>query len=93
VSKPIRVLIVEDSENDALLLVRELWRGGFEPEFDRVDTSEAMVAALAKQTWDLVISDYSMPHFSGIAALKLLRKSGLDLPFHPLDAVTFAGES
>jgi len=80
-SKPIRVLIVEDSENDALLLVRELRRGGFEPEFERVDTPEAMTAALADGKWDIVIADYTMPRFSGIAALELLKQSGLDLPF------------
>jgi signal transduction histidine kinase/FixJ family two-component response regulator len=78
---PIRVLIVEDSENDALLLVRELWRGGFEPEFERVETAAAMAAALAEQRWDLVLSDYSMPHFSGIAALQILNQSGVDIPF------------
>jgi diguanylate cyclase (GGDEF)-like protein len=80
-SKPIRVLLVEDSENDALLLVRELRRGGFEPELERVDTAESMAAALTRQVWDLLISDYSMPHFNGIAALELLKQSGLDLPF------------
>jgi GAF domain-containing protein len=80
-SKPIRVLIVEDAENDALLLVRELRRGGFEPKFERVETAEAMARALAEQTWDLVVSDYSMPHFNGIAALSVLNQCGLDLPF------------
>jgi signal transduction histidine kinase/FixJ family two-component response regulator len=80
-SQPIRVLIVEDSENDALLLVRELRRGGFDLKFKRVETAEAMAAALAQKTWDLVISDYSMPHFSGTAALELLKQCGLDLPF------------
>jgi len=80
-SRTIRVLIVEDSENDALLLVRELRRSGFEPAFARVDTTDAMAAALAKQTWDLVIADYTMPHFSGIAALELLKQIGLDIPF------------
>jgi diguanylate cyclase len=80
-SKPIRVLIVEDSENDALLLVRELRRGGFEPDFERLETATAMAAALANSKWDLVVSDYSMPRFSGIAALELLKQSGLDLPF------------
>jgi signal transduction histidine kinase/FixJ family two-component response regulator len=79
--KPIFVLIVEDSENDALLLVRELRRGGFASEFERVDTAEAMAAALAERTWDIVIADYIMPHFSGIAALEVLKQSGLDLPF------------
>jgi diguanylate cyclase (GGDEF)-like protein len=80
-SKPIRVLIVEDSENDALLLVRELRRGGFEPEFERVETATAMAATLANDKWDLVVSDYSMPRFSGTAALEVLKQSGLDLPF------------
>jgi diguanylate cyclase (GGDEF)-like protein len=79
--KPLRVLIVEDSENDALLLLRALWRGGYEPQFERVDTPEAMANALGAQEWDIVISDYSMPHFSGLAALWVLKQSGLDLPF------------
>ncbi|MBM4278485.1 MAG: PAS domain S-box protein [Deltaproteobacteria bacterium] len=78
---PIRVLIVEDSEEDAFLLVRELRRGGYDPVFERVDTPEGMAVALEKQLWDIVISDYVMPHFSGLAALKLLKTSGLDLPF------------
>ena len=80
-SKPFRVLIVEDSEDDALLLFRELRRGGFEPEFQRVETAEAMSSALGSREWDLVISDYSMPYFSGVAALEVLKKSGLDIPF------------
>ncbi len=78
---PLRVLIVEDSEDDTLLLVRELKRGGYDPIFERVDTPEAMAAALEIQTWDIVIADYVMPHFSGLNALKLLQKSGLDIPF------------
>lgn len=80
-SRTLRVLIVEDSENDALLLVRELRRNGIEPAFERVDTADAMAAALANQTWDLVIADYTMPRFSGIAALELLKQIGLDIPF------------
>ncbi len=79
--KPLRVLIVEDSEDDATLLLRELRRGGFDPAYERVDTAEAMSAALARQTWDIIISDYVMPRFSGMDALKLLQKSGIDLPF------------
>ncbi len=78
---PLRVLIVEDSEDDATLLVRELRRGGYEPTFVRVDTPDAMKSALTNQTWDIVISDYVMPKFSGIAALKLFQESGIDLPF------------
>ncbi|WP_287582679.1 PAS domain S-box protein [Candidatus Borrarchaeum sp.] len=78
---PLRVLIVEDSEDDATLLVRELRRGGYEPTFVRVDTPDAMKSALTNQIWDIVISDYVMPKFSGIAALKLFQESGIDLPF------------
>jgi len=78
---PLRVLIVEDSEEDTLLIVRELKRGGFDPIHERVETAEAMSAALAKQTWDLIISDYVMPRFNGLGALKLLQRSGIDLPF------------
>ena len=78
---PLRVLIVEDSEDDAILLLRELRRGGCDPIFERVDTPAAMTDALDKRTWDIVIADYSMPHFSAPEALKLMQKSGLDLPF------------
>src|SRR5579871_1797719 len=80
-SHGLRVLIVDDSESDAQLLVWELRRAGYHPSFERVDTAEAMGAALARQQWDVVISDYTMPGFSGRNALQLLRASGLDLPF------------
>jgi len=79
--KPLRVLIVEDSEDDALLLVFELRRGDYSPVFQRVETVEAMRRALDEQSWDLVISDYVLPGFSGLEALRLVRRSGLDLPF------------
>ncbi|HEX5973757.1 MAG TPA: PAS domain S-box protein, partial [Rubrobacteraceae bacterium] len=79
---PLRVLIVEDFEGDALLLLRELRRGGYEPEYVRVDTAEAMEAALEEREWDLVVADHSMPTFSSQAALELLRGKGFeDLPF------------
>jgi signal transduction histidine kinase len=80
-AKPLRLLIVEDSEDDATLVVRHLNRAGYQVEFRRVDTAEALTAALAVGPWDLVLSDYSMPHFSGTAALQSLRESGLDIPF------------
>jgi len=79
--KPLRVLVVEDREEDAQLLLLYLRRGDFDVTFERVDTPEAMSDALAKQPWDIVISDYSMPRFSGLAALALLKQRKLDLPF------------
>ena len=79
---PLRVLLVEDSEDDALLLLRELRRGGYEPLSERVDTAAEMEAALDERGWDLVIADHSMPEFSSSAALELLRRKGfVDLPF------------
>src|SRR5918995_914129 len=79
---PLRVLLVEDSEDDALLLVRMLRRGGYDTTWERVDTAAAMEAALDGRSWDLIISDHSMPTFSSFAALGLLRRKGfVDLPF------------
>src|SRR5437899_2154934 len=78
---PLRVLIAEDSEDDARLLLRELQRAGFDPAYERVDSPTSMQAALDRQAWDLVIGDYSMPAFSGPAALALLRARDLDTPF------------
>ena len=79
-SGPLRALIVEDIELDAALLVREL-RRAYDLSFERVETPDAMQAALDKGTWDIVLSDYSMPRFSGPAALALVRGCDLDLPF------------
>ena len=76
-----RILIVDDSADDAELTVRALRRGGCDLRYQRVDTPETMRAALVNGTWDLVIADYSMPRFNGLAALKMLRETGLDLPF------------
>jgi diguanylate cyclase (GGDEF)-like protein len=80
-SKSLNALIVEDSEDDAQLLVRELHRGGYEPVFARVDTPEAMSSELARRSWDIVFADFTMPRFGAFDALALLHKSGLDLPF------------
>jgi hypothetical protein len=81
VGKPLRALIVEDVERDALLVLRELKRGGFDVTSERVDTPEAMTAALAEQPWEIVISDYSMPRFSAPMALEIVKALKLDLPF------------
>jgi signal transduction histidine kinase len=78
---PLRVLIVEDSEDDLKLLVRELKRSGYDVTFERVETPGAMTAALAGGPWDIVLSDFSLPHFSAPAALRVVNESGIDLPF------------
>src|SRR6266853_461195 len=78
---PLRVLMIEDSEDDAVLLLRELRRGGYDVEFERVDLPGTLKSALDTQVWDLVVSDFSMPHFSGTDALHLLRAKGSDIPF------------
>ena len=80
-SIPLRLLLIEDSEDDASLVVRTLRRGGYDLTYERVETAEAMRDALARHPWDLVISDYSMPQFTGPAALGLLHEIGIDLPF------------
>ena len=77
----LRVLIVEDSEEDALLLVRELRRGGYEAAYQRVDSPSGVRATLEHETWDLVVSDYNIPGFGGLEALALVRDRGLDIPF------------
>ena len=80
-TKTLRCLIVEDVEDDAQLMLRQLRAAGYDVTWERVDTPEAMRAALAHQPWDVVLSDYRMPRFSGLAALEILRESGIDLPF------------
>jgi PAS domain S-box-containing protein len=76
----LRVLVVEDSEDDMLLILRELQRGGYSLEYVRVETPGEMQAALDRQSWDVVIADYTLPEFSAPAALKLLQQQQ-DLPF------------
>ena len=77
----LHVLVVEDNEKDAALLLRELKRGGYEVVHERVETAPTMVAALQNRRWDLIVSDFSMPQFSARGALDVLAQSGLDLPF------------
>jgi diguanylate cyclase (GGDEF)-like protein len=79
--KPLSLLIVEDCEDDALLVLMCLRNAGFEPAWKRVDTEPALAAALDEQPWDLLISDHSMPEFSAPAALAHVRGRGLDVPF------------
>lgn len=80
-SNPLRVLIVEDSVEDTFFVVRELQRGGFNVTFERVDSAATLQGALENGCWDLVISDYSMPQFSGEDALSIFQHHELDIPF------------
>lgn len=77
----LRILLVEDSEDDARLLLREIQRGGYEVEAERVETAESMRAALERQPWDIIICDFSLPRFSAPKALELLKQTNIDLPF------------
>lgn len=79
--RPLRALLVEDSENDAELLLRALRRGGYEVAHRRVDSATSLLEGLEAGEWDIVVSDYSMPGFTGMAALKIVREKGYDMPF------------
>jgi signal transduction histidine kinase len=78
---PLRLLIVEDLETDAELLLRVLRRAGYDPDYQRVDDAPSMRAALEGRTWDLVVSDHHMPRFDALAALAILRAHDPDVPF------------
>jgi signal transduction histidine kinase len=79
-SRELRVLLLEDDENDAVLLLRELSRLGYQVTWERVQSREAMELALSRD-WDLIVSDYSMPRFDALDALDLCRERAMDLPF------------
>src|SRR5439155_24665582 len=80
-TRSLRVLILEDNENDAELLLRELRRQNYEPDHLRVDTPQGMNDALDREPWSLIISDYSMPQFTAMHALEILKRRNVDLPF------------
>jgi signal transduction histidine kinase/DNA-binding response OmpR family regulator len=80
-AKPLNILIVEDSEDDVFLLLHELRRGDYAPDYLAVCTAAGMSKALSERKWDVITSDYNMPGFSALAALKLLQDSGIDIPF------------
>jgi len=79
--KLLRILVVEDSEDDALLVLHQIKNGGYDIDYERVQTAETMKAALNEKTWDIILSDYKMPHFNGIEALSIFKESGIDIPF------------
>ena len=80
-SIPLSVLMVEDTEEDTEPVIRELRRGGYDVSFERVNTPQAMSATLDNRAWDVVICDFSLAHFNGANALRLLREKNLDTPF------------
>lgn len=77
---PLNLLIVEDYENDALLIIEELRDGGYDPTFERTDTRESTAAALNKE-WDIIIADYRLPGFTGLDVLQMVRERDPDIPF------------
>jgi diguanylate cyclase (GGDEF)-like protein/PAS domain S-box-containing protein len=81
VGTPLNVLIIEDSEVDALLLVLELQHGGYDPLHERVETADAVRAALQRKSWDLILCDYNLPEFDGLQALAIVKETGIECPF------------
>jgi signal transduction histidine kinase len=81
VSQPLQVLLIEDSADDAALVEFELRRSGYAPVCHRVEAPETLRAALERQNWDLVMADYRLPRFDGLAALTIVKEKRLDLPF------------
>ena len=80
-STPLRVLFIEDSEDDVLLLTRQLRVGGYAPAFERVETADGLRSALHRGGWEVIISDYSMPRFNGMEALSITLETDPDVPF------------
>jgi PAS domain S-box-containing protein len=78
---PLRVLILEDNDDDKELVLRQLRNGGYKPEYICVETKEGLINALNKKSWDIILCDYSMPNFDGLTALRLIHGKKIDIPF------------
>ena len=76
----LKVLTVEDSEDDVLLIIRELKKGGYDPVYERVETEKAMKKALKEKPWDIILCDYRLPKFDGAKAIALLKETNIDIP-------------
>ena len=76
----LRILIVEDSEDDTLLIIRNLKKGGYSPVYERVETTAAMKKALQEKQWDIILCDYKMPEFDAPSAIALLKEANIDIP-------------
>lgn len=79
--KLLHILLIEDSDDDADLLLREMRRAGYQVEFERAETADEMKSALSKQAWDIIICDYSLPKLNAPGALAILQSEGYDIPF------------
>ena len=78
--RSLRVLMVEDSEDDELLIIRELKKGGYDPEYERVETAAAMKKALKDKKWDVILCDYKLPQFNAPSAIAVLKEINIDIP-------------
>jgi DNA-binding NtrC family response regulator len=79
--KPLSVLLIEDSEDDATLIVHELEHGGYDVDYERVDTTASVRNALGRRKWDVILSDHAMPESCALEALSVVKEIGIDLPF------------
>lgn len=84
---PIRVLLIEDSENDALPILRQLKKGGYKVDHKLVETPAALKQALETESWDIILSDFQMPSFDGREALRIVNELGIDIPFIVISGV------
>jgi len=78
--KSLRVLMVDDSEDDVLLIMREIAKGGNNPVYERVETAAAMKKALEEKKWDIILCDYKMPNFNVPSAIAVLKEANIDIP-------------
>jgi DNA-binding NtrC family response regulator len=76
----LRVLMVEDSEDDELLIIRELKKGGYNPVYERVETAAAIKKALKEKQWDIILCDYSLPKFNVPSAIAILKEADIEIP-------------
>src|SRR4030042_5066511 len=78
--KSLRVLMIEDSEDDVSLVIRELKKGGYNPVYEQAETATAMKKALREKVWDVILCDYKLPKFNGIKAIALLKETNINIP-------------
>jgi len=81
VFKKLRLLFIEDSENDTLFIKRQLEKAGYQIQYNRVEDKQGLKKALTEEKWDAIIADYQLPRFNGLEALHVLQESGIDIPF------------